>query len=278
MDSLVKTFVVNLEDYKENFDEQKPYLEHVGIVPERFSAINALKNEHLHYKDFIAKYALYFTPKSTIGCGLSHVLLAHHINNIYIKSGKCNDKYFLIMEDDAFPVEKYNNKIDFLTTCNTTINEIEILDPNWDIIQLHSDALFPTHSTYHTHFFCGSTAAYLISRKGIDKMTNEKVTNHVDFFTQNFIKYNKYRSRYNLFYTDEQQSLNRKKNNYYSVNIKKSILQKMIPLRGEKDWGHFLNFKIIRLPLLNHDLTGNEILDYLAVILLIKFSLKHIKK
>lgn len=278
MDSFVKTFVVNLEDYKENFDEQKPYLEHVGIVPERFSAINALKNEHLHYKDFIAKYALYFTPKSTIGCGLSHVLLAHHINNIYIKSGKCNDKYFLIMEDDAFPVEKYNNKIDFLTTCNTTINEIEILDPNWDIIQLHSDALFPTHSTYHTHFFCGSTAAYLISRKGIDKMTNEKVTNHVDFFTQNFIKYNKYRSRYNLFYTDEQQSLNRKKNNYYSVNIKKSILQKMIPLRGEKDWGHFLNFKIIRLPLLNHDLTGNEILDYLAVILLIKFSLKHIKK
>ena len=97
MDSLVKTFVVNLEDYKENFDEQKPYLEHVGIVPERFSAINALKNEHLHYKDFIAKYALYFTPKSTIGCGLSHVLLAHHINNIYIKSGKCNDKYFLTM-------------------------------------------------------------------------------------------------------------------------------------------------------------------------------------
>ena len=272
----IKTFVVNLDDYNENYDNQLPYLEKIGLHPERFSAINAIKNEHLDpkYRPYISRYARYFTPKSTIGCSLSHILLAHHINEQYIMDETINDRYFLIMEDDAFPVASCNTEESFKKTLYSTIDDIEIMDKNWDIIQLHSDALFPTHETYHTHFFCGSTAAYLISLRGIKKMLKERVTNHVDFVTQNFIKYNKYRARQNIFYTDESKSLNRKKANYYLVLIKKVILQRLIPLRGEKDWGHFLNFKFFRLPYIDHDLTGTEFLDYLAIFFLVRISLK----
>lgn len=274
---LIKTFVVNLDDYRENFANQLPYLEKIGLYPERFSAINAIKNEHQEdkYSRYITRYARLFTPKSTIGCSLSHILLAHYINEHYIQNQETiEDQYFLIMEDDAFPVAECDTHELFQKRLTLTVLDIEIMDKNWDIIQLHSDALFPTHETYHTHFFCGSTAAYLISIRGIEKMLKERVTNHVDFITQNFIKYNKYRARTNLFYTDETKSLNRKKANYYLVLIKKVILQKLIPLRGEKDWGHFLNFKFFRLPYIDHDLTGTEFLDYLVLFFLLRISLR----
>ena len=65
-----------------------------------------------------------------------------------------------------------------------------ILDKNWDIIQLHSDAFFPNYETYFTHFVSGSTAAYLISKKGIEKTLKSKIYSHADFIQHNFIKYN----------------------------------------------------------------------------------------
>ena len=103
------------------------------------------------------------------------------------------------MEDDAFPI--YNNK-DFYENLNKTVSDIEILDSKWEIIQLHSDAFYPTQDTYNTHFACGSTAAYLISTVGIIKNLESKILSHADFIHHNFIRFRKYRSK-NLFYTDE---------------------------------------------------------------------------
>ena len=110
-----------------------------------------------------------------------------------------------MMEDDCFPIEKYNTQQAFEKILKETISDIEIIDANWDIIQLHSDALWPTYGTYQTHFFV-VVQLHIYYKKGLYKMVNEKVTNHLDFVTQNFIKYNKYRARYNIFYTDENNS------------------------------------------------------------------------
>ena len=126
------------------------------------------------------------------------------------------------MEDDAYP--KYN-KTEFYQKINKTINEIIILDSMWDIIQLHSDAFFPTKNTYSTHLISGSTAAYLISKNAIIKTMNIKLYSHMDFIEHNFFKFRKYRARENLFYTDEKNSLNRHKLNkntfyYYSLLFK----------------------------------------------------------
>ena len=271
----IRTSVVNLDKYRENYERQLPHLLAVGLNPERFSAINAIQDQHLEYGDKMSLFARYFTPKCTIGCSLSHILLCEKLfqeSNLKKDNNNNNNKieYFLIMEDDCFPHTEYNTVDTFRQVINETIQDITIIDPDWDLIQLHSDALFPTHSTYHTHFFCGSTAAYLLSKRGLEKMSRERGTNHLDFVTQNFIKYNKYRARRNIFYTDETSSLQRKTNGLQTLRLKKAVIERLIPLRGEKDWGHFLQFKMIKIPGTEYELTSNEILDYLFAFYIVK--------
>ena len=174
--SNLKTFVISLKDYRNNYKKQLPYLENIGLDIECFNGINALKDEHLkpEYKQYISNFALNFTPKSVIGCALSHMLCCKHIYDNYINTNdsiykrnessyRPENQYFLIMEDDAFPLY---SKEDFYYKLNETLCEIKLLDKDWDIIQLHSDCFFPTTETYNTHFACGSTAAYLISING----------------------------------------------------------------------------------------------------------------
>lgn len=283
--SNLKTFVINLDDYKENYIKQLPYLESIGLKVERFCGINALKDEHLNseYKQYISKFALNFTPKSVIGCALSHILCCKHIYNNYINSdnkSSYGDKtpFFLIMEDDAFP--KYL-KTEFYEKLNKTIYEISLLDLNWEIIQLHSDAFFYTNETYNTHPACGSTAAYLISSFAIKKILNFKLMGHLDFVEHNFITYKKYRAKENLFYTNEKTSLNRSINKtknfkYYSLYLKSYALElfnnytNLFNLRGEKKYEHFLEFKILKIPYFKKEYTANEFIDYLFSLFLIK--------
>jgi GR25 family glycosyltransferase involved in LPS biosynthesis len=295
--SNLRTFVINLDNYRENYDKQLPYLENIGLQIERFSAINAIKDDHLkeQFRPFITEFAIKFTPKSVIGCALSHILCCKHIYNEFIdldnvceiknESRGLINKYFLIMEDDAFPL--YSRE-DFYKLLNKNLWEINLLDKNWDIIQLHSDAFFPTEKTYITHFFTGSTAAYLISYRGLKKMSQEKVKSHLDFETQNFIKFNKYRVKNNLFYTNEKTSLNRviSKDNisFYKLSLyaKTQIIELInkvlisLPLRGEKTYANFLEFKIVKFPYLKKEYTANEVLDYLFGFYLFKKIVKYI--
>lgn len=288
--SNLKTFVINLDDYKENYIKQFPYLESIGLKVERFSGINALKDEHLkpEYKKYISNFALNFTPKSVIGCALSHILCCKHIYDNYIineLSNQSKTPYFLIMEDDAFP--KYD-KNEFYEKLNKTIYEISLLDPNYEIIQLHSDSLYPTENTYNTHFACGSTAAYLISESGLKKNLKYKILSHLDFIEHNFIRYRKYRVKENLFYTNEKDSLNRNINktknlSYYSLYFKSYILElinnytQLLNLRGEKKYQNFLEFKLFKLPYFKKEYTANEFIDYLLGFILTKKMIKYIK-
>jgi hypothetical protein len=249
-----KTFVINLDKHIDNYNKQKIYLQAVGLEPIRFSAINAIENEHLKHIEHIHKMALILTPKSTIGCGLSHALL------IKLLSTMKNDPYFLIMEDDAFPVYE---KEEFQIRLINTIQNISILDKDWDIIQLHSDAIFPCHETYVTHYFSGSTAAYLISQKGIKKMITKKVKYHADIETSMDITIRKYRARENLFLTDETSSLQRLDTKGLLFDVKVSFLSSFIPLRGEKTWNDFLNFKMIRIPGSDRELIFDETINYI---------------
>lgn len=271
----IKSFVINLDNYIHNFNQQVPYLQKIKLNPVRFTAINAIKNDHIKYKNIINKLSYYFSPKSVIGCSLSHILLSKHILENYNQNNNKNN-YFLIMEDDAYPLEKYNNDSElFYNVLSNEINNINIIDPSWDIIQLHSDGLIDTQSTYNTHFFTGSTAAYLISINGLHKLSKEKVSYHIDFVTQNCIAYRKYRSRENLFYTNEKSSVNREVRINKSLTIKSNILKKFISLRGEKIWEDYLNFKTLRIPIFNKEFTANNLIDIAVIILILKTFLRN---
>ena len=261
----IKTFVINLDGYESNYNKQRPYLENIGLDVERFKAINAIKDEHLPYKKYITTFAKLFTPKSVIGCALSHLLCCEYIHN----TDTTDTPYFLIMEDDAYPLY---DEAEFHNRLLKTITDIDLLDSKWDIIQLHSDAFYPTTDTFITHFATGSTAAYLISRLGIRRMLKQKVFGHLDFETQNFIKFNKYRVKQNLFYTNETDSLNRMIDkgatfNRFTLLFKSGLMEKIhkylkiFPLRGEKTYANFLEFKMFKI--WKKEFTANEIIDYL---------------
>ena len=59
--SNLKTLVINLDDYIENYNKQLPYLENIGLKIERFSGINAIKGEHKKedYKKYITRRGSY---------------------------------------------------------------------------------------------------------------------------------------------------------------------------------------------------------------------------
>jgi len=280
----IKSFVINLDDYKENFVKQLPFLQNVGLNPERFSGINALKDEHLDnkYNKYISNLIKQFTPKSIIGCSLSHILCCKYIFDNYFDNNVYD--FYLILEDDCYPLF---DKKEFYERLMFSFNEINILDKDWEIIQLHSDAFYPTTNTYVPHYVSGSTAAYLISKKGIEKMIKQKVSNHIDFITQNFIKFKKYRVKHNLFKTDENESLNRNKltkYEYYSLKIKSYVLFilnkyfNILPLRGDKSYSNFLEFKVIKMPFINKDYTANNLIDYLSCLYLLKKFNNYLKK
>ena len=284
--SNLKTFVINLDDYISNYTKQLPYLLNLGLNVERFSGVNALKNEHVkpEYQEYISNYAKNFAPKSLIGCALSHILCCKHIKSNYCEKANDPIPYFLIMEDDAFPL--YNSE-EFYERLNKSIYEIQLLDSNWEIILLHSDGFFPTKETYNTHsYVSGSTAAYLISLNGINKTLNSKIYGHIDVVMHNFITFNKYRTKENLFYTDEKDSLNRvqvesKLNyKYYSLFLKSNFCELLnnythiIPLLGEKKYQHILEFKVLREPLFDKEFTLNDLLDYLCIFIILRIVKK----
>ena len=224
--SNLKTYIINLDDYISNYTKQLPYLLNIGLHVERFSGVNALKNEHLkpEYQQYISSFAKNFVPKSVIVCALSHILCCKHIKSNY--SEKTNDPmpYFLIMEDDAFPL--YNSE-EFYKHLNKSIYEIQLLDSKWDIIQLHSDGFFPTKDTYNTHIICGSAAAYLISLNGINKTLNKFGRDKVIFLEPTpqsedklIEKYQTYKyDRYPLEERIVQQEIFYKALNSYNLNV-----------------------------------------------------------
>ena len=121
----------------------------------------------------------------------------------------------------------------------------------------------------------------------IEKTINDKVYSHIDMFQHNFITYKKYRSKENLFYTNEKESLNRiinetKNFKYYSLYLKSYALElfnkytNLLNLRGEKKYEHFLEFKILKFPYFKKEYTANEFIDYLFGLILTKKIINYI--
>jgi len=271
----LKSFTINLDDYKSNYDKQATQLLKLGLISERFCGVNALKDEHFKssYRKYVSNFALNYTPKSVIGCALSHIMCCKYIYKNYIKKQKThkqdNPSYFLIMEDDVFPLY---DKDEFYEKLNKTLYDIQILDSNWEIIQLHSDGIVPTIETYTTHIGSISAAAYLISKKAIKKTLKSKIYSHIDLIHHNFINYNKYRAKENLFYSDEKTSLNRivsYKLSSYSLLLKSKLFEvinyytNLIQLRGEKKFLHYFEYKVFKEPFFNKEFNANDIIDYI---------------
>jgi len=239
------TFVISLN---EDLGKQGKALREAGLDPVLFKGVNGRKGEDSKHKNRLTTFCNYMCPGTVKGCGLSHILLAEHLYQRGIQLA-------LILEDDAYPFEKFdlNNEID------KVLSEVP---EDWEIIKLHCDVWCKDGSN-KSGFGNGSAAAYLINTKGLEKLKSLKLLYHID--AQQTMSFNIYKSKVNLFWADEKNSTNRKDGTYWLT----PILDFFFPITsGEKTYDNMLSFKTIRIPFINIELTTYQ------VILLLLISLK----
>lgn len=242
---LIPCYVIHLGEYK----NKNSLLNH-GFNPIGFRGVNAKNDEHLIHQDRIN--CKHTCPKSTIGCALSHILLAQKLYDE-------NVSLALVLEDDAYPKTSF---IDFEQI-------IEDVPEDWDIIRLHCDMHCKDGST-SIGFVNGSSASYIINQSGINKLKDMKVETHVDVQMSHFSPLNVYKSRTNLFRTDESSS-----------NIRSSGISKhwastfmMDPTSGEKTKDMIFMYKLFRVPGTNIEVTFGQLING-TVILLVLWYLKN---
>ena len=145
----------------------KNILNNIDIPNIRINAINA---ENLDYYKLISLENKELS-KYQIACTLSHIKAIHKLKNI-------NGSYFMICEDDI----SLNN----LKYFKKKLKDIILEAPDFDVLLLNkicNDNIINNYikwNNYKTDIY--STASYIISRNGINKICNLVYYNNIDTF------------------------------------------------------------------------------------------------
>jgi len=164
----IKSYVINLENYKERYIVSLEKLNKFNINPERFNAIDINKLDNNYIKkvtypsvQYTIKNGRYshnnIGSKGAIGCYLSHVQLWQ----ILLES---NNDMFLIFEDDVKinkSIEEINN---FINLINNTYS--------WDLILLGYNFFNLNNTDYKLTSIKHGTHAYIINKAGAKKLLN----------------------------------------------------------------------------------------------------------
>jgi hypothetical protein len=228
----VPCYVIHLGHAFQNQDALK-HLNPIG-----FKGVDARRDEHLEHLDRVHPACQRVCAKAVIGCGLSHVLLAEKLHDEGVPLA-------LVLEDDAYPLAR-DLDVDAITR--------EVPD-DWEVIRLHCDAYCDNDS--NEVGLNGSTAAYLINAKGLEKMKDVKVAVHIDFQQSLFSSIKVYKTKKNLFRTDESSSGIRA--NGSSPHWLARWLPE--PTSGEKTTDHVLSYATIG------GITNGNIVDVLIILL-----------
>ena len=258
---MFNTYVINLKKDRERWFRIYNHLKEHNIKPIRFNAVYGKTLKKKDYSEYITKKCQIFCPDSVKGCGLSHILLSKYLYN--------NDKneFALVLEDDAFSKTKNLKK-----RINTIIKQAP---KNWEIIMLYCQGICNKKNKFSNSHFVGGTVAYLINKNGQYKVSNLKLTNHVDYqiYALNYKKIKTYQIKNHLFtQNDDTNSNNKTQSN--------NIIYRTIDKLNYKFLTHkpsfFLKYYLIKNPLTKNNITLGEILLYYLFFIL-TFSLLLIK-
>jgi hypothetical protein len=242
------TYVVNLENDIDRYVNSVKSLSDVNINPIRFNAIYGkdVKNEYNEHINLLWKP---FIPKSCLGCALSHAVLSKKILETD------DNDIALILEDDVVPLFKDVQDI---------FKVIENAPKDWDVILLFCQGMCNYKSDHYiTGIYPGSTAAYLINRKGMYKQSTYKYSSHVDIQRKN-LGLNVYKSPTPLFKINYTFVSHNKK-----LNISNSfdkLLDGNFNISDNISLIELSNYKVIRIPITGIELTFKE---YIILSLLI---------
>lgn len=249
------TYVINLKKDKQKWKKMQSNFKNTGIKLIRFNAIhgaNLTDDDKIFKKNHITKKCDLICTDSMIGCGLSHIKLANNIIN--------NDKndYSLILEDDVNPiVSNFKNEI---------IKAINNAPKNADMIKIYYHGACKNPND--PFLICGSTAGYIITKKGAEKLSNFQLDFHIDWQMQqtpNFIVYTNPKILISTNIEDSNIAENNILNKVDNINVK-----------GFQKISWYLNEPLFKIPYFNINITVIKILIFIYIITFIFFKLKGI--
>lgn len=249
-DTFFNTYVINLEKDVNKWKNMVDNFRTTKLKLIRFNAIygKQLSEEDMKFKeDHTTQQCDLICTDGMIGCGLSHIKLAKHI----VKTDK-ND-FSLILEDDVKPIID-NLKYRIIKLVNNTPKD-------WDIIKIyyHGFCKKPNHPL----LICGSTAGYILSKKGAIKLSNIKLSYHIDWQIQQNKDIRIYKSLKPYL----------KEDNSISDIAENNILNKIdvFHINGFNPISWYFNQVLFKIPIINYHVT-------LLKICIILFSLRIIQK
>ena len=249
------TYVINLKKDNEKWKKIQSNFKNTDLKLIRFNGIygkNLTEDDKNFKKNHITKKCDLICTHGMIGCGLSHIKLANYI----IKNEK-ND-FSLILEDDVKPiVSNFREKI--IKIYNNTPND-------FDIIKIYYHGACKNENISNNLLICGSTAGYILSKKGAEKLSNFKLDFHIDWQMQQKSNFNIYKSEKVLLEEDVSSS------DIAEINILTKIDK--LKIKGFNPISWYLNQAVLKIPYFNINISVLNFIIFLITLFTIFFKLK----
>jgi GR25 family glycosyltransferase involved in LPS biosynthesis len=203
---------INLDKSTKRHKHMTNLLKNIKVPSTRISAVDGTKGNLRNTMNSLDIKTIY-TSNPEIGCTLSHIKAISHLSTL-------TGNYFLVLEDDV--------TLDNLCLFDITLKDIIETCPSFDILQIHgiTEPVIPYAKTIESTKISKkdfkplktwSTAAYIISRKGIENFMKRKghfINNKLMIIDKNFDIADIYTYRhmavysykYNFFSTQEYDS------------------------------------------------------------------------
>jgi glycosyl transferase family 25 len=236
----IPCYVINLEKDKERY---KSFLERtIDVSFQRIEGIYGPSIDLLQYPE-VHYMAHYFTPKTVLGCGLSH----RKAIKTFLEE-EPDKPYALICEDDAIPIHE-----DWQERIVKVINEAP---SDWEIIKFDYYPDYNLKTGEYKNYLSVLATAYIISRSGAKKILDTQILyyNDVDL---NFIEIKSYLSPERIFYQNwEGQS----DSNNAIQDSSSELYRRYLDI-------YFMNYKVLNFG--GCDITANDIFIFLVLFYLI---------
>lgn len=158
----------NFDIYIINLDKDTDRIERIrkNLAPNHFERISAIYGEDIDItvQKNVNSVSKIITPKSVLGCNLSHRKAIDRFLNVSAKP------YVVILEDDAEPVRP--------TYMKEIVEAIEGAPEHWDVIKL--DYLPDIKQNEYTSYKSWLTTAYILNKPSAKKILEKPVYYHYD--------------------------------------------------------------------------------------------------
>jgi GR25 family glycosyltransferase involved in LPS biosynthesis len=153
------SFVINLDSQPERYQQFKERFSHTDLKEiKRMTGCDGKQNRN---NPSVNPYVRPYLTDAIIGCGLSHIMLAKHIVDL-------NYPFALVLEDDVVPLRNDLSHVIYMY--------YEQFGKDVDVIRFFCQGICPKNYSR----LSGSTAVYLITRKGAMKLAGMTLSYHID--------------------------------------------------------------------------------------------------